>query len=402
MKYQFQSASHIDDYLKAIAGSDEFIVKTDNKNGLLVINYLFTTPITFPDPAGLEGEAHRLAVLRRDCRGLKFDLETGDVVAKPYHKFFNVNQVAETQVGVIDWSRPHVILEKLDGSMITPFWHKDGAFQWHTKMGPTDVATPIHERLQHLPTYVRLCEAMKEDGCTPIFEWCSRVQRIVIDYPRDQFVLTAVRHNTTGHYMAYPALVELAQRFRVPLVLALPGTVQNAQSFLDETAEIENAEGFVVRFDDGHMCKIKGAWYCRIHNTKEILVFEKNVWNLILNDSVDDAMAFMDDRDKPLVEDFAAEFEKRVRRRANDLADRVTQARQTVENKKQFALEVAPTYPKRERSLMFSIWDGGNPVDVVKEFLAKNVGTQRAVDEVRDFIDGLAWKDFYYPTELDD
>jgi hypothetical protein len=36
---------------------------------------------------------------------------------------------------------------------------------------------------------------------TPIFEWCSRNQRIVVDYPEDMLVLTAVRDNIEGVYI---------------------------------------------------------------------------------------------------------------------------------------------------------------------------------------------------------
>lgn len=403
MRYEFQPASHVDDYLKAIAGSNEFVVKRDTVNGLMVLNYVFTCPTSFPDPSTLTGEAHRLAVLRRDCRGLKFDLETGDVVAKPYHKFFNVNEKPETQIGAIDWTQPHIILEKLDGSMITPFTHKDGSFQWHTKMGPTEVAKPLQANMSPymLASYIRLCWAVQEENSTPIFEWCSRKQRIVVDYPVDQLILTAVRHNVTGEYTRYPKLVELAQYFDVPVVRALPGTVQNAQQFLDQTSDLERTEGFVVRFDSGHMCKVKGRWYLRIHNTKEIFVFEKNVWNLILQDSMDDAKPFMDDKDRALIEKFAGEFEHRICRKAAALAEFVSRAKELLGNdKRRYAIEMASQVSKLERGLSFKIWDGHDPIITIRDFLAKNVSTQNAVDAVRDLVDGLSWRDFYYYSEI--
>jgi hypothetical protein len=46
---------------------------------------------------------HRDRHRRRGCR---------------YHKFFNINESREANVANIDFSRPHVILEKLDGSMV--------------------------------------------------------------------------------------------------------------------------------------------------------------------------------------------------------------------------------------------------------------------------------------------
>ena len=52
-------------------------------------------------------------------------------------KFFNVNEREETLIQHIDFSQPHLILEKLDGSMITPF-EVDSRIRWGTKMGLTD------------------------------------------------------------------------------------------------------------------------------------------------------------------------------------------------------------------------------------------------------------------------
>src|SRR4051812_43495898 len=121
MRYAFPIASHIDAYLAAIAGRDEFIVKRDPEHGLLTINYLYTQTDTFPDPlCCADPQAARIAALLRDCRGIEFDIDSGDVVTKKYNKFFNVNQTAESQMHAIGWSEPHRILVKLDGSMMTP------------------------------------------------------------------------------------------------------------------------------------------------------------------------------------------------------------------------------------------------------------------------------------------
>jgi RNA ligase len=399
MKYRFQSASNIQDYLEAIAGSDEFIIKRNEAEGIIVINYVFTTSTTFPDPMLLTGEAQRLAVLRRDCRGIKFDLETGDVVTKPYHKFFNVNQLPETQSHVIDWSHPHVILEKLDGSMVTSFKRPQEAWQWHTKMGATEVAKPISKAVGE--TYSQFCEAMREEGLTAIFEWLSRQQRIVIDYPTDQLILTAIRHNVSGEYVLFTKMRDMAAAFGVPVVRAVPGSAENIQRFLDETAGIEDAEGFVIRFDDGHMCKVKGLWYCHIHNTKDTLRFEKNVWSLLLNDMMDDARSFMDDKDRRMVEDFSGEFDQRLRAKALSLCAIVQQAKPG-HDKKSFAIAVAPTLPKEDRSMAFRIWDGHDPLSVVRQYLSGHVGTQTQVDSIRYILDDLNWKDYYYGTPDED
>lgn len=394
MHYEFESADHIDSYLKAINGVEEFFVKQDIENGIQVINYMFNAPTTFPDTRGLVGEEHRLAVLRRDCRGIKFDLETGDVISKPLHKFFNVGERPEMQISEIDWNRPHKILEKLDGSMITLHRTKGLVYQCHTKMGATDVAKPVDEFVFKNQQYLRFYEVLHCQGLAGIYEWCSRKQRIVIDYPKDQLILTAIRENKSGKYLPYEKLVEYGSQHDIPVVKALDGNAANIQQFLDQTKEIEDAEGFVIRFDNGHMCKVKGLWYMRIHNTKELFLFEKNVWALVLNNELDDAKPFMSDEDKSLIDTFAHEMEHRILQKSFKMEEFIRSAKEKTSDKKTFAIEIVPTLSPIEKRMAFRLWDGHDPKDVVREFLSKNTGTQKDIDGIRDFLDGLDWKDF--------
>ena len=60
--------------------------------------------------------------IRRECRGLIFHAETGKLLSRRFHKFFNVNELDETDAEVIDLSKPYVLLEKLDGSFIAPYF----------------------------------------------------------------------------------------------------------------------------------------------------------------------------------------------------------------------------------------------------------------------------------------
>jgi RNA ligase len=51
----------------------------------------------------------------RECRGLIFNAETGEVISRRLHKFFNIGELPETQAEKVDITRPHIILEKMDG-----------------------------------------------------------------------------------------------------------------------------------------------------------------------------------------------------------------------------------------------------------------------------------------------
>ncbi len=398
MKYTFPNTNDLSSYLDAIRDRPEFAVRRDTKSGIIVLNYVYSCSDSFPDPDSLVGYESTKAALRRECRGLKFDLKKETICARPYHKFFNVNEKPESMIGVIDWSQPHTILEKLDGSMIHPHRKFDGNLEWHTKMGFTSVAMQPNEYAKEHIGYQNIANECIDRNITPIFEWCSRQQRIVIDYPTERLVLTAARDNTSGEYMSYQFLNEMANKFNIPVVMSM-GKAENIHDFIKETAKLKDAEGFVIRFDDGHMYKIKGEWYCRIHNTKEIFVFEKNVWELILNNAVDDAKPFMSDHDRLIMEAFSNEFDERVKVKAQQIANFVDESRKKNNDKKRFATEAIPALPAYDKGIAFKVWDGYDPVLVIRDFLSKHISTQSAVDSVRYMLGGLSWKQFYNNQE---
>jgi RNA ligase len=206
MNYEFPHITNIADVLPAIEGRDEFVVA--KKEGYTVINYNVMMADTFPDVETDYDEFSssvdpNIAKIRRECRGIIFDTETGDIIRRPFHKFFNVNEREETQDHVIDLSRPHAILEKLDGSMIAVFSH-EGKLIWGTKM----VAQDFHELVEQFIKssnidYEGFCWETINSGYTPIFEWMHPQKRIVIDYGKEpNLILTAIRHIVTGQYVS--------------------------------------------------------------------------------------------------------------------------------------------------------------------------------------------------------
>ena len=215
MNYTFPEINHIDDVIPHIEDRPEF--KVMNKGWYTVINYM----VAFEDTFSLIRErSHYNMWVRRECRGLIFNTATGELISRPYHKFFNVGERDETQYGNINWNMPHVILEKLDGSMIRPIPTLEG-FRLGTKAGITDVAMNAEVFIGDKPQYGTFIRAMIEGGMTPILEWCSRKNRIVVDYPEDQLILTGIRNLTKGNYLPYFNMVELASHYDIPYVNAL-------------------------------------------------------------------------------------------------------------------------------------------------------------------------------------
>jgi len=406
MGYQFPKIHHIDDVRAAIAGRDEFIIA--ERDWGYVVNYMVNMIDTFPpvmttaiDIEVRDGDEHFIghntqydlhAAIRRECRGILFHKD-GKIMARRLHKFFNVNERDETQMHCIDLNRSHVILEKLDGSMITPVV-TDAGIRWGTKMGITDVGMGAELFVAQHNNYEQLARDCITRGMTPIFEWCSRKQRIVIDYPEDRLVLLAIRHNVTGEYVGYADLLEWGRSYNIDVVRAYDGTAANMERLLSETRDVEGMEGWIIRFEDGEMHKIKGEWYCRIHKTKDNLNLEKNLIKLIVTDKLDDSKAFMLDDDRRRVEQFENDFWEGIAKSVEGYDRYYNTVVASGLDRKRYAQEWMPTIKKNDPvapMIVFGKFDGKDTRAMLVAHIRKHTGTQTTIDSVRHLWKDIKW-----------
>ena len=386
MFYDFPRIEHLDDVRPAIAGRDEFIIA--ERDWGYVVNYMVAMSDTFPEVDSVN------AAIRRECRGLLFDRD-GKIMSRRLHKFFNVNERDETQVQHIDLGKHHTILEKLDGSMITAVF-TDTGIRLGTKMGITDVSMQAETYIATHPQYEQFIRWARDNGnYTLIFEWCSRKQRIVVDYPEDRLVLIAARNTITGEYASLRWLQEYGEMFEVEVVKTYDGTTANMQHLIDETRAMEGGEGWVIRFDNGHMVKVKGDWYVRIHKTKDNLLHEKNVIELLLDEKMDDAKSFMLDDDRKRVEEFETDFWIGVNQVVQSYDKYFELVQSHSLDRKRFALEWMPTIKDQDQfaaGIVFGKFDGKDTRKMVLDQIRKHTGSQTKVDEARALWGSFKWK----------
>ena len=370
----------IDDVLPAVRGRDEFVV-AERKWGT-VIDYQITLPDSFLGPD---------AALRAECRGIKFGPD-GVLLARPYHKFHNFGEPQMQVAELAAAGRFHehfIILDKLDGSMIHPIVAGQ-MVMFCTRMGITDVSANAQTYAMELgmhtddkPWYEDFCYDLAKSGLTPMFEWCSRKNRIVLDYPNDQLVLTAIRVNRTGEYLTYRKMQCLAEPYKIPMVQHWEGEWDDIHAFLDMVHEIEESEGYVLRWDDGMMGKTKGQWYLQIHKAKDHIAHEKRVIGLILDDNLDDVMPFLLPHDYDRVVAYREDFWANIAEKADTLDSVVTINRQIPDAsgmdprdaKKLFATNVVAGYTgdlKQWKGLLFARWDEKDTArDIIVQYLRK-------------------------------
>lgn len=390
MFYEFPVIEHIDDVKAAIKDQKEFIVV--ERDWGYVVNYIINMASTFD----VSAENYENDIIKRECRGIKFDKE-GKILARPYHKFFNYGEKPETYNHSL---KDHLIFEKLDGSMVHPILTDKEKRHWRlcTKMGITEVSMQAENWIteNHKTNYVNfILDAICDHPLTPIFEWCSRQNRIVIDYPKDRLVLTAIRDNVTGEYYSYEDLNFIAEKYDLDLVNVqfpnLDHNLTNIKGLTEYTKDLKDVEGFVVRYDNGHMIKIKADEYVSIHRVKADIMSEKNVIPILLSDKFDDVISMLPEGDRKNLIDFNLKFWQgifgNVVRFGKSYEDFY---KETNGDRKTFAIKYAKEIEKEEpylKAYLFLRWgkdfSDQDTLNFITSTILRKCGSNAGVNEVR-------------------
>jgi RNA ligase len=377
MIYEFPIIRNISDVLPAIEDAKEFIVA--ERDGYTVINYMVQFADTFPDINVAGGSAKMRAerslhnAIRRECRGIIFCSETGNILRRPFQKFFNISERQETSPTQIDLTKNHMIMDKLDGSMLAPFFLGDEII-WATKMAAQDFHEDVKRFVRTSPIdYESFVRTLILTGFTPIFEWISRKTRIVLDYgAEDQLILTGVRNMITGEYS------DISGIHWIPQVATFGGVQGNINEFIEHTRDLTDVEGYVLRFADGHMVKIKCDWYVRIHKAREAILHDRNIVELILDNKLDDIKPHLPTEDQVRLEEFEKVVSDRIHGIAAQLDKQMAWIQKKQWDRKTFALSdmAAGLFPQT-KSAIFTLWDGKKTsmeiiVDSIRSKLTKN------------------------------
>lgn len=207
-----------------------------------------------------------------NCRGLIFN-NTGEIVARPFRKFFNVGEVEiplspDAAVEVTD---------KADGSLAIAYPLSDGTYAIATRGSFTsDQALHATELLQSKYKWFK-----PQHNITYLFEVIFPSNKIVINYgEQDDIILLACIETKTGRTTR-----DGVMRWFGPHIERFP--YRTFKEALD-AAPRRNAEGLVVRFVDTDVrLKLKQADYVAAHRIVTNLS-EKTVWeNLLEHGNID-------------------------------------------------------------------------------------------------------------------
>lgn len=194
------------------------------------------------------------------CRGLIYNMVDETIVARPFPKFFNYEQLSDKH-GLLNMRSPVEVTDKMDGSLGI-LYHEPISGLWSIATRgsfASDQAVHATEVLRE-----KYCDWCPVDlNTTYLFEIVYPQNRIVLNYGgTDNIFLLGSVEIATGRVHG-PIETEYNSRW--------PGfrTKVFSACRLEEALEIEpreNAEGIVVRYlDTGLMIKIKQADYVALH-----------------------------------------------------------------------------------------------------------------------------------------
>jgi RNA ligase len=186
---------------------------------------------------------------------------------------------------------------------------------------------------------------------------------------------------------------QYATAWCIPVVKAVDGlAVQNIELFVKQVREWDDGEGIVLRFDNGHMVKVKADEYVLRHKSKDQISQEKNVLQVILDDSVDDVVPLLTPDDATRLKAFQGAFWASVVDLCIDMDHLFQMGDKKYPDKKDFAVEyVQKEIPPMYAPIMYAIKNGKGSRQTIVDMISKSLSTQNKIDQNRWLFGELKW-----------
>lgn len=274
----------------------------------------------------------------KECRGLVLELDTWNVVAKGFDRFFNVGEALEV-TEKFNWNNFHA-KTKEDGSYIMLYHYKD---DWYVKTRNSFGDGKLQDtNLTWKQLFLSTLKSSKwlydfDKNNVGIFELCSVYNKVVRHYQEPQSFLLGVynRHKRSIDYWCD----ELSQEMfgvNTPQTHYFSGLNEVENFITKKSNEDKTYEGLVLTDSNGLMLKIKSRTYLALHRMKgnDNVFRVKNLLPFVLTNETDELLAYY-----PEVESLYREVEAKVKQSFEELLE-VYNNSQDIDNQKDFAMLV--------------------------------------------------------------
>ena len=226
------------------------------------------------------------------CRGLVTD-EEGNVVARPFKKFFNMEEGKHKPTSDFD------VYDKMDGSLGILFNYKG---EWIFATRGSFTSEQSVKGLQILSDYQY---KKLHNGYTYLFEIIYSENRIVVKYDFEDVILLGMINTESGEEIDIHngpiRFKNLISNIGLNVVKKYDG-IKDFTLLKDMVGD--NEEGFVVRFSNGDRMKVKGEEYIRLHRIIS-MISTKSVWEILSNgESIEEVFDGVPDEFYPQIRDY--------------------------------------------------------------------------------------------------
>lgn len=311
----------------------------------------------------------------REARGHMFRIEddgNATIVSMPMAKFFNAEENPIT-IG-LDYSDCELVMDKLDGSLISSFLH-DGDVRLKSKTSVQSDQAKAAMKLLNTPEYGALREVinlMENNDWTVNMEFTAPYNRIVLPYQNEGLTVLNCRNRITGEYFGYNALHALMEKYKCndKLVKNYAEEIDDYSAFISTIANMTDCEGYVIKIRNGETVKVKNIWYMTLHKTKDSVNSPRRLYEAIINETHDDLRALFHDDPYSLglINDMEAKV-KDIYIKMDRIVEGFYNANKHLD-RKSYAILAQAEVPKLYFGLTMSLYLG-KEVDF-KEFLIKH------------------------------
>ena len=232
------------------------------------------------------------------ARGIVFDYATGEVLARPFDKFFNLGEMIDTETGelkpIAGYVKQHLgfdnlsgdykhqkfrVMDKLDGSLGIAFWT---GIDWYVKTAgsfESDQAKWANDWFDML-----INPNVLDKSKTYLFEIIYDEDKHPIEYDFEGLVLLGIIDTQTGIEEPLSEILRVAKELNIRHAEVLEFTD------FDEVVKYaknlpKTKEGVVITFENGFKLKVKGDEFLALQKifhflTKDV-VYENFLWNSV-------------------------------------------------------------------------------------------------------------------------
>lgn len=274
-------------------------------------------------------------LFERQSRGMIVDYATGEIVAWPFEKFFNLGEPRAPSLESLA-GLGFTISEKVDGSLGI-LWRDGGEARITTRGSfdnPYGEFATAYWRERHGNLEIPL-------NMTLLFEivWLDDPQPKVIKYDKDGLILIGVIDRYTGS--DYGDVRSFGERWGLETPDFFDCSVEDLVPMAEDTGGVE---GWVALFENGVRLKVKAAEYLKIFRLIN-QVSEKNLKELLLEDKALEWLAELPEELRGEAQEIYDDLAERLEKELIGIYAAYS-ALAPLRSRKEFALAVLKDYPE--------------------------------------------------------